>query len=130
MISPDFAAGNVTLTIVRHLCTPNANEASRTEFGTSFNDSSVVLATIGYLHLDFKPCIWGFDTFTENEWRGKRSLEMLSRKHFIELAKVLAQSKASENVINGVIAFCKSENPRFLEYRFRNYIRKIRRDSL
>ena len=55
---------------------------------------------------------------------------MLSRKHFIELAKVLAQSKASENVINGVIAFCKSENPRFLEYRFRNYIRKIRRDSL
>jgi hypothetical protein len=88
------------------------------------------LPPIGDLHLDFNPCIWVFDTFTENEWRGKRSIEMLSRKHFIELAKILAQSKASENVINGVIAFCKSENPRFLEYRFRNYIRKIRRDSL
>jgi SOS response regulatory protein OraA/RecX len=71
-----------------------------------------------------------FDTFAENEWRGKRSLEMLSRKHFVELAKALAESEASENVIDGVIAFCKSENPRFLEYRFRNYIRKIRRDSL
>ena len=44
---PALAAGNTTLIVVLHLCAPRASDASRTEFGTSFNDSSVVLATMG-----------------------------------------------------------------------------------
>ena len=44
---PALAVGNTTLMVVLHLCTPRAREASRIELGTSFNDSSVVLATIG-----------------------------------------------------------------------------------
>ena len=39
---PLLAAGKITLSVVRHLCTPNANDASRTELGTNFRDSSVV----------------------------------------------------------------------------------------
>ena len=47
VIIPDFAAGITTLNVVLHLLTPRAKEASLTELGTSFSDSSVVLATTG-----------------------------------------------------------------------------------
>ncbi len=47
--SPSAAEGNITLRVVRHLCTPKAKEASLTEFGTSFSDSSVVRATMGII---------------------------------------------------------------------------------
>ena len=44
---PALAVGKTTLRVVRHLWAPRARDASRTLLGTSFRDSSVVLATIG-----------------------------------------------------------------------------------
>ena len=44
---PALALGKTTLKVVRHLCAPRASDASRTLLGTSFRDSSVVLATMG-----------------------------------------------------------------------------------
>lgn len=44
---PALAVGKTTLRVVRHLCAPRASEASRTVFGTSLSDSSVVRATTG-----------------------------------------------------------------------------------
>jgi len=53
----------------------------------------------------------------------------LSRIDFQGIAKTLAESKASENVINGFVLFCRSENPRFSETKFRNYIQKLRGEN-
>ena len=49
VIKPLFAEGKITLMIVRHRCMPKAMEASRTLFGTSLSDSSVVLAIMGII---------------------------------------------------------------------------------
>ena len=49
VINPPFAEGNITLRVVLHRCMPKAIDASRTLFGTSLSDSSVVLATIGII---------------------------------------------------------------------------------
>ena len=49
VIKPPFAEGNMTLIVVLHRCMPRAMDASRTLFGTSLSDSSVVLATMGII---------------------------------------------------------------------------------
>ena len=49
VISPVLPVLTTTLKMVFHLGTPRAIEASRSAVGTSFNDSSVVLAMIGII---------------------------------------------------------------------------------
>src|SRR5271169_6032621 len=49
VMRPALAAVSTTLSVVLHLRTPNASDASRTELGTSFRASSVVLDTIGIM---------------------------------------------------------------------------------
>ena len=53
----------------------------------------------------------------------------LSRIHFKGIAKTLAESKANENVINGFVSFCKSENPNFSETKFRKHTQKLRGEN-
>jgi predicted nucleotidyltransferase len=50
---------------------------------------------------------------------------MISKKDFLALATILAKEENQE-IINSVVQYCKSENPRFKEKRFREHIQKIR----
>ena len=50
----------------------------------------------------------------------------LSKKNFIELARILGTTKATEATVKATIAYCKLENPRFSEQRFRDAIQKAR----
>lgn len=53
---------------------------------------------------------------------------MISKKDFIELATILGKTETREEIINSVVKYCKSENPRFSETKFRSYIQKIKGD--
>lgn len=50
----------------------------------------------------------------------------VSKKDFIEIAKILATTNTKEDVINSVCKYFKSENSRFNESKFRSYIEKLR----
>ncbi len=48
---------------------------------------------------------------------------MLTKKHFKELALIIAQSNNNfEELVNNLINFCKSNNPKFNEKTFINAI--------
>jgi hypothetical protein len=51
---------------------------------------------------------------------------MLSRKYYVEIAEILAKSQTVEQAINSIVTFCKSDNERFNESKFRNHIQKTR----
>jgi hypothetical protein len=50
----------------------------------------------------------------------------LSRKNFVELARILGVTHATEATIKSVVAYCRSENERFSEKRFRDAIANAR----
>jgi len=53
---------------------------------------------------------------------------MISKKDFIAIAEILAKTEANPEIVNSVVQYCKSENPRFSENKFRSYIQKIKGD--
>jgi len=52
---------------------------------------------------------------------------MINKKDFIAIAEILAQETNPE-IINSVVEYCKSENPRFSETKFRTHIQKVKGD--
>ncbi len=52
----------------------------------------------------------------------------MSKKHFIALADALRgtldglKAEDRSRVVNALVAFCKAENPRFMEDRWREYL--------
>ena len=50
----------------------------------------------------------------------------VSKKDFVSIAEILAKTETREEIINSVVKYFKSENPRFSETKFRDYIAKKR----
>jgi pyocin large subunit-like protein len=48
----------------------------------------------------------------------------VSKKDFMNIAEILAKTETKEDIINSVVKYFKSENPRFSEQKFREYIKK------
>lgn len=46
----------------------------------------------------------------------------MTKKHFIALADHLKGVKLSAQALDAICAFCRSQNPNFMESRFRAYI--------
>jgi hypothetical protein len=47
----------------------------------------------------------------------------MTKKHFIALADSLKGIRVPEKVMSALCAFCRSQNPNFMESRFRDYIK-------
>ena len=52
----------------------------------------------------------------------------MTRKHFIEVAKILGENTKSnnDNIMLEFLVFLKRQNPNFDKYRFLNYVENIR----
>jgi hypothetical protein len=50
----------------------------------------------------------------------------LTGQDFVEIARILATTNASEETVKSTIAYCKFSNPRFNETKFRNYIKRVK----
>ena len=52
----------------------------------------------------------------------------MTRKHFIEVAKILGENTKSnnENIMIDFLVFLKRQNPNFDKYRFLDYVENIR----
>jgi hypothetical protein len=51
---------------------------------------------------------------------------MITRKTFVKVAKTLALENATPAEINRWVEVFKTDNPRFKETRFRDYIKKVK----
>ena len=50
----------------------------------------------------------------------------MTRKHFIELAKILAKHEASKELIQDMAIFCILQNPRFVVNTFKDKIQDLK----
>lgn len=50
---------------------------------------------------------------------------MLSKKHYIEIAKIIATTTTREELINKLVSFFKNDNFKFDIDKFESYILKI-----